>query len=190
MYRKINEDIKHRKNVVSALFSLLASIYFANRILIVTWLLLLSFNITRAWPDGKLSNAATYGQEQPSFSIWVSINQKRLHVLIGDELFSQLQSISHRWNVACLLLFYRYFHGECSDDIHSLVPTRLILAMSRKLLSLSASSHESPLQENAFPITTLLSGSSRGSTHISSHIPIKCASLSAILYLELLLRRN
>ena len=48
--------------------------------------------------------------------------QNRLRGLVGDELFSSLQALSHRRNVACLSLFYRYFYGKCSDELHSLVP--------------------------------------------------------------------
>ena len=48
--------------------------------------------------------------------------QKRMRGLVGDELFSSLQPLSHRRNVASLSLFYRYFHGKCSDELHSLVP--------------------------------------------------------------------
>ena len=48
--------------------------------------------------------------------------QKRMRGLVGDELFSSLQPLSLRSNVASLSLFYRYFHGKCSDELHSLVP--------------------------------------------------------------------
>ena len=48
--------------------------------------------------------------------------QRRVRGLVGDELFSSLQSLSHRRNVASLTLFYRYFNGKCSDELHSLVP--------------------------------------------------------------------
>ena len=48
--------------------------------------------------------------------------QRRLRWLIGDELFNTLQPLPHRRNVASLSLFYRYFHGKCSDELHSLVP--------------------------------------------------------------------
>ena len=35
---------------------------------------------------------------------------------------SNLQSLSHRRNVASLSLFYKYFHGSCSDELKSLTP--------------------------------------------------------------------
>ena len=48
--------------------------------------------------------------------------QKRLRSLVGEELFKTLQPLSHRRNVASLSLFYRYFHGRCSDELHQMVP--------------------------------------------------------------------
>ena len=48
--------------------------------------------------------------------------QNRLRNLVGDALFSSLQPLSHRRDVASLSLFYRYFHGKCSSELQSLVP--------------------------------------------------------------------
>ena len=37
-------------------------------------------------------------------------------------LFSKLQPLSHRCDVASLSLFYCYFHGHCSRELASLIP--------------------------------------------------------------------
>ena len=50
--------------------------------------------------------------------------QRRLYNLLGENLFSKLQPLSHRRDVASLSLFYRYFHGHCSEDLASLMPRR------------------------------------------------------------------
>ena len=42
--------------------------------------------------------------------------------LVDEELFSSLQPLSHRSNVASLSLFYRYYYGDCSAELHELVP--------------------------------------------------------------------
>ena len=42
--------------------------------------------------------------------------------LVGPELFSTLDSLSHRRDVASVALFYRYCHCKCSDDLASLIP--------------------------------------------------------------------
>ena len=48
--------------------------------------------------------------------------QRRLRRLVGDNLFSTLQPLSHRRNVASLSLFYRYYNGKCSQELHEMVP--------------------------------------------------------------------
>ena len=48
--------------------------------------------------------------------------QKRIVNLVGEELGSSLQPLSHRRTVASLCLFYRYFHGKCATSVSDLVP--------------------------------------------------------------------
>ena len=50
--------------------------------------------------------------------------QTRVANLIGPELPSRLQPLPHRRNVASLCLFYKYFNGECSEELQALVPPR------------------------------------------------------------------
>ena len=50
--------------------------------------------------------------------------QKRVANLVGPELSSKLQPLSHRRNVASLCLFYKYVNGDCSDELQELVPPR------------------------------------------------------------------
>ena len=49
--------------------------------------------------------------------------QKRICNLIGPDLSSELQSLSHRRNVASLSLFYKYLNGHCSQELSALVPS-------------------------------------------------------------------
>ena len=48
--------------------------------------------------------------------------QRRLRRLVGDDLYGKLQPLSLRRDVASLALFYRYYHGLCSEELHSIVP--------------------------------------------------------------------
>ena len=48
--------------------------------------------------------------------------QRRLRWLVGDDLYGKLQPLSLRRDVASLALFYRYYHGLCSEELHSIVP--------------------------------------------------------------------
>lgn len=41
----------------------------------------------------------------------------RICNVIGSNLASHLQSPSYHCNVAFLCLFYKYFHGNCSDEL-------------------------------------------------------------------------
>ena len=50
--------------------------------------------------------------------------QNRMKGLVGYDLFSTLQSLSHWRNVANLSLFYRYYFGKCAKELHDLVPKR------------------------------------------------------------------
>ena len=65
------------------------------------------------------------GAPQRSLSILDRL-QRRMKGLVGDVLFSTLQPLSHRRDVASLSLFYRYFNGKCSTELHGLVPPRRV----------------------------------------------------------------
>ena len=59
--------------------------------------------------------------------------QNRLRSLVGDALFSSLQPLSHRRDVASLSLLYRYFHGKCSSELQSMVPPRQTFKRNTRL---------------------------------------------------------
>ena len=64
--------------------------------------------------------------------------QKRVVNLVGEELGSSLQPLSHRRSVARLCLFYRYFHGKCATSVSDLVPPVRVFERETRL---SACSH-------------------------------------------------
>ena len=47
--------------------------------------------------------------------------QKRI-CRTGPALAGSLEPLAHRWNVASLTLFYRYYFGKCSSELAQLVP--------------------------------------------------------------------
>ena len=61
--------------------------------------------------------------------------QKRILNLVGPDLCSNLQPLSHRRNVASLSLFYKYFHGHCSDDLKELTPSLKTFSRTTRLSS-------------------------------------------------------
>lgn len=50
------------------------------------------------------------------------IQSKAIRLIGDDSLTSSLQSLAHRRCVAALTLFYRYFFGDCSLELKSIVP--------------------------------------------------------------------
>ena len=59
--------------------------------------------------------------------------QNRVCNMIGPHLSMKLQPLSHRRNVASLSLFYKYFHGHCSTELESLVPSRKVFPCDTRL---------------------------------------------------------
>ena len=45
--------------------------------------------------------------------------QRRIVNIIGPTLAVNLQSVSHRRNIASLSLFYKYFNSRCSSELSS-----------------------------------------------------------------------
>ena len=41
---------------------------------------------------------------------------------VGPSLAASLEPLVHRWNVASLSLFYRYYFGRCSSELAQMVP--------------------------------------------------------------------
>ena len=48
--------------------------------------------------------------------------QKRICRIVGASLAASLEPLAHRWNVASLSLFYRYYFGRRSSELAQLVP--------------------------------------------------------------------
>ena len=80
--------------------------------------------------------------------------QVRVINMIGPNLSSGLQSLSHRRNVASLSLFYRYYNGLCSDELSALVPPRKVFVRSTRS---AAKSHLHTVEiPSFFPRTSVL----------------------------------
>ena len=54
--------------------------------------------------------------------------QKRMLNLIGVDLAHRLDPLSYRRDVASLGLFYKYYHGHCSQELNGLVPGGRVMA--------------------------------------------------------------
>ena len=61
-------------------------------------------------------------------------NQKRAIRLIDDPtLTASLDSLGHRRSLSALSLFYRYYHGMCSDDLKSVILPKPALSVAHDL---------------------------------------------------------
>ena len=56
--------------------------------------------------------------------------QKRL--IDDSALTDSLDSLAHRRNVSALSLYYRYYHGRCSDELKSIIPPKACYARSTR----------------------------------------------------------
>ncbi|XP_060522516.1 uncharacterized protein LOC132699684 [Cylas formicarius] len=59
-----------------------------------------------------------------TLAILDSIQRRAVRLVDDPALTGSLQSLSHRRRVDDLSLFYRYFHGQCSDQRAELIPPR------------------------------------------------------------------
>lgn len=55
-----------------------------------------------------------------SLKIVDSIQKRAIRILCCSD--SDIQSLDHRRTVGCLSLFYRYYHGHCSQELFNLMP--------------------------------------------------------------------
>ena len=89
--------------------------------------------------------------------------QKRILNLVGPDVCSNLQSLCHRRNVASLSLFYKYFHGYCSDDLKERTPSLKIFSRTTRFSSAAhpltvqiPNSHKNLYSSSFFPRTACL----------------------------------
>ena len=72
------------------------------------------------------------GVSKDSFNTLDAI-QKRAIRLIGDSaLTDTLDFLAHRRSVSALSLFYRFYHGFCSDEIKSIIPQKASFARNMR----------------------------------------------------------
>ena len=50
------------------------------------------------------------------------VRQKQICRTVSPSLTASLEPLAHRWNVASLSIFYRYYFGRCSSELAQLVP--------------------------------------------------------------------
>ena len=56
--------------------------------------------------------------------------QKQVVSVVGSGVPSDLQALSHRWDIASISLFYKYYYGKCSSELVNLVPPKRVTVRS------------------------------------------------------------
>ena len=62
------------------------------------------------------------GAPKSSLNLLDRIQSKAIRLINNPNLTNSLESLSHRCLVADLSIFYRYFHGHCSQEIKNIIP--------------------------------------------------------------------
>ena len=98
------------------------------------------------------------GAPKSSLHLLYRVHSKAIRLINNPNLTNSLLSLSHRRLVADLSIFYRYFHGHCSQEIKNIIPD-----LVRRVRTTRNSTYSHPFQAT-FPNPRTLS-------HNSSFIP-------------------
>ena len=101
------------------------------------------------------------GAPRSSLRLLDKVQSKDIRLINNPCLTKSLQSLSHRPLVADLSIFYRYFHGHCSQEIKSIVPDPL-----KHVRPTRSSTQSQPFQ--------VILSNPRTLSHKSSFIPSTC----------------
>ena len=94
----------------------------------------------------------------PRIHLLDRVQSKAIRLIYNPSLTNSLQSLSHRRLVADLSIFYRYFHGHCSQEVKNFIPDPV-----RRVRTTRSSTNSHPFQ------VTL--PNPRTQSHKSSFIP-------------------
>ena len=81
------------------------------------------------------------GTPKSSLNLLDRVQSKAIRLISNPNLTNSLQSLSHRRLVADLSIFYRYFHGHCSQEIKNIIPDPM-----RRVRTTRSSTHSHPFQ--------------------------------------------
>ena len=101
------------------------------------------------------------GAPKSTLCLLDKVRSKAIRLINNPNLTKSLQPLSHRRLVGDLSIFYRYFHGHCSQEIRDIIPVPL-----RRVRTTRSSTHPQPFQVS-LPTSQTLS-------HKSSFIPRTC----------------
>ena len=81
------------------------------------------------------------GSPKSSLHLLDRVQSKAIRLINNPILTNSLQSLPHRRLVADLSIFYRYFHGHCSQEIKNIIPDTV-----RRIRTTRSSTYSHPFQ--------------------------------------------
>ena len=79
------------------------------------------------------------GASKYSLATLDRIQKRAIRIIDDSALTDSLDSLAHRRIVSALSLYYRYYHGKCSDELKSVIP--LLKACSARSTRFADSKH-------------------------------------------------
>ena len=102
------------------------------------------------------------GAPKATLCLLDKVQSKTIQLINNSNLTKSLQPVSHRLLVGDLSIFYRYFHGYCSQEIREIIPVHL-----RRVRTTTSPTHLHHFQVSL--------PNSRTLSHKSSFIPRTCS---------------
>ena len=122
---------------------------------------LLSVYKSQIRPSLEYCSHVRGGAPQSTLCLLDKVQSKAIRLINNPNLTESLQPLSHRRLVGDLSIFYRYFNGQCSQEIREIIPVPL-----RRVRTTRSSTHSHPFQVSLHTSQTL--------SHKSSFIPRTC----------------
>ena len=101
------------------------------------------------------------GAPKSTLCLLNKVQSKAIRLINNPNLTKSLQPLSHHRLVGDLSIYYRYFHGHCSQEIRDIIPVPL-----RRVRTTRSSTHSHPFQVSLPNPRTL--------SHKSSFVPRTC----------------
>ena len=89
-----------------------------------TPLQLLTLHKTQNRPCLEYGTHLCRGASKLSLASLDTIQKRAIRLIDDSALTDSLDALAHRRNVSALSLYYRYYHGGCSDELKSVIPPK------------------------------------------------------------------
>ena len=102
---------------------------------------LLTIHKSQICPSLEYCSRVWGGAPKSTLCLLYKVQSKAIRLINNPNLTKSLQPLSHRRLVGDLSIFYRYFHGYCSQEFREIIPVPL-----RRVRTTRSSTHSHPFQ--------------------------------------------